>query len=419
MGLNINLFVHGVPMGQKIWGPKGDDERYLSSFYGPKWDVPELMKVDIMAIGGVTQCYYTFVRGRNVCDSSGRAGSYFALTLKMNALYADVQNIYNILKAVYDKMCVGLCVQEDNGMVKYLLSDFQNIDGKLKEVEGHLLNYISKFSKSNDIVPLSGFTTNGQATNMNLFECNRHVATEQMKKVGHLQVSPHYLSSESAKIVAQCKAETQSEIQKAQQEIQLLKKTTQEEKAVITKQAEERVDSITRKSQDDLKECQERYNARLAQTKEECNRLVAEIKNRYKDVDANIKSLEQSVKERSKENSNLKSQCKEKDIENQELQRQIDVLNNNLAGNGESPKPSKKKRWKIIGLLSFFLITFVCIGLLACRIISTLNDINKEIGELKERIELRNNPDNKPQKQTASSANDNGQQHEDSPQTHF
>lgn len=28
MGLNINLFVHGVPMGQKIWGPKSDDQRY-------------------------------------------------------------------------------------------------------------------------------------------------------------------------------------------------------------------------------------------------------------------------------------------------------------------------------------------------------------------------------------------------------
>lgn len=390
MGLNIKLFVHGVPMGQKIWGPKGDDERYLSSFYGPKWDAPELMKVDIMAIGGVSQCYYTFVRGQNVCDSSGRAGSYFALTLKMNAFYADVQNIYNILKAVYDKMCVSLCVQEENGMVKYLLSDFQGIDGKLKDVEGHLLNYISKFSKSNDIVSLSGFATNGQATNMNLFECNRFVATEQMKKVGHLLVSPHYLSSESAKIVAQCKAETQSAIQKAQQEIQLLKKTTQEEKAVITKQAEERVDSVTRKSQEDLKACQEQYNTRLTQTKEENDRHIADIKNRYKDVDINIKSLEQIIKERNKEISNLKSQCKEKDIETKKLQQQLDLLNNKLAGNGLPPKSSIKKKWKIIGLLSFFLIMIVCIVSLTFFTLSALNDINKGIDDLRNKVESIN-----------------------------
>ena len=90
MGLNISLFVHGVPMGQKMWGPKGDDLRYLSTFYGPKWESPEVMKVEVMTFGGVTNCYYSFVKGQNVCDSQGRAGSYFALTLRINAFYVDV-----------------------------------------------------------------------------------------------------------------------------------------------------------------------------------------------------------------------------------------------------------------------------------------------------------------------------------------
>lgn len=336
------------------------------------------------------QCYYTFVRGRNVCDSSGRAGSYFALTLKMNAFYADVQNIYNILKAVYDKMCVGLCIQEENGMVKYLLSDFQGIDGKLKEVEGHLLNYISKFSKSNDIVSLSGFAANGHAANqnLNLFECNKTIATEQMKKVGHLQVSPHYLSSESAKIVAQCKAETQAVMQKSQQEIQLLKKAAQEERSTMAKQAEERVESMIRKSQEDLKACQEQYSTRIAQTKEESDRRIAEIKSRYKDVDANIKSLEQIIKDRNKEISDLKSQCGKKDVENKKLQRQLDdAQSNNLINSRMPPIPSKQKKWKEIARYSFCFVLFVGIIFFTYYVVSSLNDIKKEIGKPKIRVE--------------------------------
>ena len=388
MRLNINLFVHGVPMGQKIWGPKGDDERYLSSFYGPKWDAPELIKVDVMGIGGTAQCYYTFVRGRNVCDSSGRAGSYFALTLKMNAFYTDVQNIYNILKAVYNKMCVGLCVQEENGMVKYLLSDFQSIDSKLKEMEGHLLNYISNFSNSNDIVPLSGFTANGQAVNLNLFECDEVVATEQIKKVGHLIVSPHYLSSDTAKIVAQCKADTQSAIQRAQQEIQLLKTAAQDEKAHITKQAEERIDSITRESQEELKACQEQYNARLTQVEEECDKRIAEIQNRYKDIDADIKFLEQSIKERNKEISDLRLQCAKKNEENKKLRQQQlyklqDTSGENPIGAPSSPKHNRlsqvdKRLVRIVVVLVVLLLVLLVFFRPKIKNTSKINEINKE-----------------------------------------
>ena len=33
MGLNIELVVHGVPMGQKMWGAKKAEELFFSSFY--------------------------------------------------------------------------------------------------------------------------------------------------------------------------------------------------------------------------------------------------------------------------------------------------------------------------------------------------------------------------------------------------
>lgn len=385
MGLNINLFVHGVPMGQKIWGPKGDDERYLSSFYGPKWDAPEVMKIDVMTFGSITQCYYSFVKGQNVCDSQGRAGSYFALTIRINAYYADVQNMYNILKAVYEKMCVGLCIQDNNGSAKYMLADFLSIDGKLKEIEKHVLNYISEFSISEDIISLSGFSSNSQASvqAVNLFECNKKVAFDIMRQTGKLSVSPCYLSSSAAKTVAQYKAEVQTTIQKAQQEISLNQKS-----------AQEKIESITRKSQEDLREVQEQSRRRLEQTKEDKERQIASIRQEYMEVDAKMDSLKRTIKEREHEVSDWQSRCRLKDKEisgskadMQKLQHKVDKLQNDLEsikmGNYTPLMPEPKRiNWIIVGVVSFFIILLVgVLSFFGVRYINSNKDAMKQLNE--------------------------------------
>lgn len=363
MGLNISLFVHGVPMGQKIWGPKRDDERYLSSFYGPKWDIPEVMKVDVMNIGGTAQCYYSFIKGRNVCDSQGRAGSYFALTIKINAFYADVQNMYNILKAVYDKMCVGLCVQEGNGAIKYLLSDFQSIDGKLKEIETHLINYISEFSIGSDIVSLAGFAANGQsASQVNLFECNRYVATERVKNSGRLMVSPCFPSSETAKMIAQSKAETLAVKQQAQEREQHLKQTHQEE-----------ISRLSQQHNDALNEKEKQHHSVLEKQKTDYeNRLAA-----YKDVDSKIEDLERRIRQKDNEISDWKRQCENRDKENRQLRQRLASLQDTPSSPNLSmaepyaPEFHKRKpNWMLIGLASIagiLLLLLAWFGFSLCK----------------------------------------------------
>lgn len=387
MGLNINLFVHGVPMGQKIWGPKGEDERYLSSFYGPKWDTPEVMKVDVMTFGGSTQCYYSFVKGQNVCDSQGRAGAYFALTIRINAFYADVLNMYNILKAVYDKMCVGLCVQENNGSTKYMLADFQSIDGKLKEIEKHILNYISEFSVGEDIISLSGFASNSQASvqAVNLFECNKKVAFDIIKQIGKLSVSPCYLSSAAAKTVAQYKAEVQTTIQKAQQEI-----------SISQKSAQDKIESITRKSQEELREVQEQSRIRLEQTKEENEKQIANIRQEYQEVDTKIDTLKRTIKERENEVSDWQSRCRQKDKEINgcnaavlTLQQTVNKLQNDLnfvrrRGNTPIMPEPKRVNWMIVGCVSFFIVLLV--GVLSFFVKRYTNSNKETIKQLNEKV---------------------------------
>jgi hypothetical protein len=387
MSLNINLFVHGVPMGQKIWGPRGDDHRYISSFYGPQWDAPEVMKIDIMTLGSITYCYYSFVKGQNVYDSQGRDGSYIALTLKMNAFYGDIQNVYNILKAVYDKMCVGLCVTEKNGSTKFLLSDFQSIDDKLKAIERHILNYISEFSTTNDIINLNGFSVSGQGAldKINLHECTSHLAFEKIRHSGNLMVSPWYLSISAERTVSQFKAEMQKTTEKANQEIQIQQQS-----------AQERINTITKQFQEELRTSKEQSQKQLAQIKDENEQKIAAIKNQYADVDAKLNMLNQTIKEREREISDWQSQCKRKDKEIQssirnveKLEHQISKLQDNLdelqSGDGMSLLKPKKWKWVLAGIASFFIV--LLIGLLTWFTIHRFNGQKKTIRELRETIE--------------------------------
>ncbi len=391
MGLNINLFIHGVPMGQKIWGPKNDDQIYISSFYGPKWDASEVMKIDVMTFNGVTYCYYSFIKGQNVFDSQGRAGSYIALTLRINAFYADIQNMYSILKAAYEKMCVGLCVVEANGATKYLLSDFQSVDTKLKEIENHILNYIREFSIDDDIISLNGFSISGQGAiqNINLHECTRKVGYEMVRRFGKLMVSPWYLSASAANTVAQYKAEIQAITEKAQKEIQIQEQTSQE-----------RINNITKHYQDELRTSKEESQQQLTFERENSERRIAEIKNNYAEVDSKLNSMGRTIKDREKEISDLQSQCRRKDKEieknnrnvqklEQQISRLQDEFNELLTNKGIQPiqqksKPPKKK-WTIIGIVSFFAI--LLIALLTWFIVHSFNTQKEIIKNLQEKIE--------------------------------
>lgn len=357
MGLNISLFVHGVPMGQKIWGPKGDDQRYLSSFYGPKWDTPEVMKVDIMTFGGVTYCYYSLVKGLNVCDSQGRSGSYMALTLRINAFYGDMQNMYGILKAAYEKMCVGLCVQESNNVTRYLIADFQNVDAQLKNIESHIINYISEFSIDDDIVSLSEFTVNSQSASpdVNLHECNKRVALDAMKKYGKLMVSPYFLPATAASTVAKYKAEIAATKQKAQQEIQTQQKASQEKIDSVVSEAQAKISSVTLQSQEELRQCKEQARQQVDQAKIENDRKMSELKQSYASVDEKISRLNQTISGRDKEISELKKlhQQTEKELKwrNSDVKKLEEKTNKlqddvfSLQGNsiGYPAKQTKKK----------------------------------------------------------------------------
>ncbi len=405
MGLNISLFVHGVPMGQKIWGPKGDDQRYLSSFYGPKWESPEVMKVEVMTFGGLTNCYYSFVKGLNVCDSQGRAGSYFALTLRINAFYIDVQNMYNILKAAYEKMCIGLCVQDTGAMIKYLVADFQSVDSKLKDIENHIVNYISEFSIYEDIVSLSGFPaiSQGASLNVNLHECTKDVALDWVKKAGKIMVSPYFLPANAAKTVDKYKAEMETVRQKAQQEIELQQRTSQEKIASITQESQAKVLTVTQQAEEKLRLSEQRSQQQIAQANAENERKMQELRQNYSEVDEKLDALNQRNRELGNEVANWKQQYKQKNkelqssnVKIQKLQESVEKLQrevSSIKGNGVNVYPTRytpkksvvDKNFIIVCIAGFFVILLV--GFLIYLLMGKWDNKKDKIEDLQEKVE--------------------------------
>lgn len=256
--LNIKLLVHGVPQGHKIWGdcPTSDDKTFLTTFYnGTAYDVTETMKVDIY--NGF--CYYTFIKGMNVNSAENRPGSYFALTLKANNYYADVQNIYYILKKAYEKMCIGLCVKGNGMTTTFIVTDFQSIDPKLKNLQKHVKDFIEQFSVVSDVMPLPATvgTRSDAWPRLNLHECDAQTALNALKGGGGIMVSPYYPAASVEKLLEQerkkmndninrVKENCASEVNQAKTE----KQASDEEKKNLTKKLEEANTNLNKKSQE-------------------------------------------------------------------------------------------------------------------------------------------------------------------------
>lgn len=349
MKLQINLFVHGVPRGHKVWGPKEADAQYFGSFYGPKWDLDEVMKVDIMNFGGTTYAYYTFVKGLNVCDSDGRAGSYFALTLRFNAYYADVQNVYHILRAAYEKMCVGLCINSNNNHLQYTHADFSNIDAQLKDIEKEIIGYIKQFSILSDITSLAEFVSNTQnaAATFNLHECTAMAAYEAIKRGGKLITSPLYMAQAPARTVESYKEMMETTKREAQKVIAQERQDAQVRIAATNKKMEESIADINRQKAQEIEQCRQDAAAR-----------EQAIRDKYATIDQEIESLKQTISEKDKQlrqqskdidslNDKTAKLAKETEDLKMKLERKIDV------GTTEVKKPIKgqHKSYLKIGIL--------------------------------------------------------------------
>ena len=330
MNYEIKLYAHGVPNGQSTWGVENFDGNYIETFYGRKSKVSTQMFVEVRQFGTSTYCYYTYLRANNIYDYNRRPGSYFALTLRINYYYADIQNIYNLLDAAYNKFIVGSIISINEGLIKYLIADFTQADTTLKTLELELNKYLMQFSSDSDFLSLATFKVNGQnePAVVNILECDAMVIANYVKNNTSISVSP-------------------------------LHPTTKEQKLIQKMTAE--IDAANTQAQQQIHEVQQNALRDINATKANAQRAVAEalhdkeigiqtVRNEYKESDRTISSLRREIENANKEIARLTGTVKDLSIKLQSTTEYKEKYNNVIKDLNERDALLTRVRDSLSGL---------------------------------------------------------------------
>lgn len=289
MNYNIKLFVHGVPNGQDTWGNPGTDAKYIEAFYGRKSNVAKQMILEVMHFGGETNAYYTFYNDK-IQDRQNRPGSYFALTLRINYYYADIQNIYNLLEAAFNKYIIGTVLEHTGGGYRFLVSQLNQANEAFIALEKELNHYLMQFSNNEDFVSLSGFKSNGQNEyrQINLLEAAANDVSSHIKSTGKISVSSLYPTSKEQQIINKMN----SEIQAAQQKTQKIVQDAQRDKELGIQAVKDEYKSQLR----DQKDKDNKDKVQLREQVEKLNLELQEAQSYKKFYEESKKKLEEKDK---------------------------------------------------------------------------------------------------------------------------
>lgn len=296
MEYNIKLYVHGVPPeGQQVWGSVKDGQPYIENFYGRKSSVIAQLITEIIPSNGNKCFYYTYFRGIDIIGRDGRAGSsYFALTLRINHLYTDLVNLYNILDASFNKFIVGSVLRHVGNNYAFIASDFSQHDTLFKNLEKEIIHYLMQFSTNSDFISSNKINNvNGRIAQINLFECNHQVAFSQINSNGRISISPYYPSEQIANIL---------------------------------KQKDVEIDNVKQQSKNQIADIKEQCNLQIQKAETDRDNGIKKVEEKYANSAAEISSLRNKLQEALTNCQNLK-------VTNEELEKQINRLKQLKAEN--------------------------------------------------------------------------------------
>lgn len=126
---NFKVYIHGRPQGQDIWPQyeTTNDRIYIEPFLDSNigGDVNVSLITDIYQ----NNSYFTYIHRKNVVEKVARGqvgNSYFALTIRFNeSICRNVNSLYNLLNQVYEQMCVGSIIKNENGIKHFMVNRFE------------------------------------------------------------------------------------------------------------------------------------------------------------------------------------------------------------------------------------------------------------------------------------------------------
>ena len=271
--MDLEVFIHGVPNGQKIWG-KNDDLPYIQSFYGRSDNEEIKFLIELRNINSRNYCYYSYLKCRNIIAFDGRSGSYFGISIRIDEYCADFINMYRLMDVVYNKYVFGYILNSNGESIKYLASDFRDdiCNGIKHAIETLIRNLFNDKDFTNDLQRIRIVNSN-RIGKINILDCTRENVWNYLAHEGVIAISPYYLSIKENNLSVEFNREKENIIASKNLEIQNIQR---EYNIQINKLQDSLSESETIKNLSNRK-LREQFDKEKANCELEINRLRSDI----------------------------------------------------------------------------------------------------------------------------------------------
>ncbi len=256
--MDSKLFIHGIVNGEDFWcdtPAEGEIEQsYMSSFY--RDDITRVYGPRLMVYGRNNGAgdywYYTYVVGGNVHGIS-RPGSYFAMTLRLEACCISIGKMFRVLDMVFNLLVVGRILHKTGDTYQYAISSFKGAEHNLITCYNTIRKTIGECFTAEDFdmsIKKTGNSSVGEIEE-NLYDCNEAALVQKLRAGYRIIVSPTAISAAQRSIQTEC----QKRIEDMRRDCDVkLKDVAQKESSLLAVKADkERLEQANRQLQSQLK----------------------------------------------------------------------------------------------------------------------------------------------------------------------
>lgn len=196
--MTVDFILHGVPNGQDFWGVS-DDNHYFSTFYVQKAE-KEYLSIEARKVSGKSYCYYNYLKYNNVTGADSRAGAYLGITLRFDAYYKDILNIYQLFEIIFNNLLDNILIKNGEN-IKFKVAKFEAADSELNDIKKKVVNLIQLSATAKDFVALndSFFKNEDKTISAFLLDCTPDNVLQALKKYGKVEVSKYCPSMNESK----------------------------------------------------------------------------------------------------------------------------------------------------------------------------------------------------------------------------
>lgn len=300
--MKVDVYIHGVPRGQRIWKSDTCDDQIITQFYGANADEQTKYLVEVRKSGNDSYCYYSMLKYKNVSAQDGRSGSYFGITIRMDMVCTKVQALFHILDLVYNSDVLGNIIKAEGERLKFLVADFKDVESHCKRIVDKIMSILGQSVEGSDFIAIApSMLSDKGCSEVNLSEYSSEMALNHVYQGRSVAVSADYPSSQLA-----------AYMKKNEDEIANLR--------IRNQQQVETIQSNEAKSKRDL-EC--RFQSEIQENQRKYKSDIEALKAKYANVDAQIRQLEHQIKQEQKQKNEQKKEIDEKNKMISKLQQKI------------------------------------------------------------------------------------------------